>query len=709
MARREEELQQDQAPIEQLPPEQAPQEAQPPVDEATIQRRRAELEQVASNTVANAERMERRKQELTAVLAQNNMLPGQVEQQLAEQQLEKRNEPKRITSEKVLEATAILEDYRKGKQNLEARIVENELWFRQQHWEQLRAQDKTYIPSSGWVFNSLANKHADMIDNLPECTCLPQEPSDEHTAELLTSILPVVLEQAHFEETYSDECWSKIKTGTGIYGVFWNPQASNGVGDIEIRNIDILSMFWEPGITDLQKSQNVFTVELWNNDALESMYPQLKDKLSTPSVDVAKYIYDDDIDTSSKSAVVDWYYKKIIGGKTVLCYVKYVNDVVLYASEDDENLNGDNAGSMEGIRGYYDHGKYPFIVDALYPEVGTFAGFGYIDIMKDNAITIDRLNAIIVRNAEQGAMRRYFVRNDTAINMDEFGDWTNPIIHVTNGNMGEEHIREYVPVGLSDVYVSVLQAKIDELKETSSNRDFSNGSTASGVTSGAAISALQEAGSKVSRDIIRGSYRAYSDICKLCIELMRQFYDVPRFFRITGDKGQTEFAQFDNSAIVAQPQADPTGVGIGDRLPVFDIKVKAHKANPFSRVAQNQDAINYFSMGFFNPQLSDQALACLDIMDIDNKEKMVQRISENGTMYDQIMQMQQLIAQLVQEVQEYTGITTEQILGAEQGQAPVEAPAEEPAPEGKPKKLAGDNEYPTVKAAKERAVAATKV
>ena len=692
----------EQMPAEQLPVEQESAEEQtaPPqtVDDATVERRREQLQQVVDNKM----RMERRKQQMTEMLAAKGLLPGQVEQQLAEQQLLKRNEPKRITSEKVLEATQILERYRKGKENLEKRIVENELWFRQQHWENLRAQDKTYIPSSGWVFNSLANKHADMIDNLPECTCLAQEPSDEQTAEMLTSILPVVLENADFEETYSQECWQKIKTGTGVYGVFWNPQAQNGLGDIDIKSVDILSLFWEPGVTDIQKSQNVFTVELWNNDVLESQYPQLKDKLATPSIDVAKYVYDDDIDTSTKSAVVDWYYKKIIGGKTILCYVKYVNDVVLYASEDDDNLVSDQ---IEGIKGYYDHGKYPFIIDALYPEVGTFAGFGYIDIMKDNAVTIDRLNAIIIRNAEQGAMRRYFVRNDAAINMDEFADWTNPIIHITNGNLGEEHMREYVPVNLSDVYVNILQAKIDELKETSANRDFSNGSTAAGVTSGAAISALQEAGSKVSRDIIRQSYRAYSEICKLCIEIMRQFYDVPRYFRITGDSGQTEFTQFDNSQISPQPQEDPTGVGIGDRLPVFDIKVKAHKANPFSRVAQNQDAINYFSMGFFNPQLADQALACLEMMDIDNKDKMKQRISENGTMYEQLMQMQALVQQLLAEVQDVTGIA---MPGTEQ--PPVEEQEQTaPQPQGKPKQLEGEKEYPTVKAAKERSVAATKV
>ena len=46
------------------------------------------------------------------------------------------------------------------------------------------------------------------------------------------------------------------------------------------------------------------------------------------------------------------------------------------------------------------------------------------------------------------------------------------------------------------VALNVLEMKIDELKETSSNRDVSQGSSSGGVTAAAAIAALQEAGNK---------------------------------------------------------------------------------------------------------------------------------------------------------------------------------------------------------------------
>lgn len=572
---------------------------------------------IKKETLPSSEKTHDRLRELAQVLGRKQLLPAQVERTLAQKQLDRREEPKKITAEDLRRAAKELERYRAGKVNLERRIVENELWFRQQHWEQLRPQDKVYIPSSGWVFNSLANKHADLMDNYPECTCLPREPSDEKTAAVLDSVLPVVLETNRFEKVYSDNAWQKVKMGTGVYGVFWDPRKNNGMGDVEIRCVDLLNLFWEPGISDIQQSRNVFTVELWSNETLEELYPRLRGKLSAPTVDVTKYIYDDFIDTSDRSAVVDWYYKRRVNGKTVLCYVKFVGDTVLYSSEDDP----------DAASGYYAHGLYPFVIDALYPEVGTLAGFGFIDIMKDNAATIDRLNALIVRNAEQGAMRRYFTRNDTSVNMEEFTDWTKPLIHVVNGNLGEDALREYAPAQLSGVYVQVLQAKIDELKETTGNRDFSQGGTAAGVTSGVAISALQEAGNKTSRDIIKGSYRAYADVCRMIIELMRQFYDVPRYFRIIGEDGSLSFTSFDNSAIIAQQQNDPDSLGLGTRQPDFDIRVRAHKSNPFSRAQQNQDAMTFFNMGFFEPARARQALACLEMMDLENKDKLVASIT----------------------------------------------------------------------------------
>lgn len=541
-----------------------------------------------------------------------------------------------IGEKEVAKALEILMKYKEGKSNLEKRIIENEQWYKMRHWEQIRDASKTPQPepSSAWLFNSIANKHADAMDNYPEPSILPREEGDQPDAEMLTSIVPCVLERNEFEQTYNDGWWYKLKTGTGGYGVFWNKLLENGLGDIDIKQIDILNVFWEPGIKDIQKSPHFFNVELVENEALQNEYPDLKDKLGAgPSIEVGQYIYDDAVDNSTKSAVVDWYYKQTIqtetGAKTILQYCKFCNGVVLFASENVPEFRE---------RGWYDHGDYPFEFDVLFSEEGTPCGFGYIDIMKDCQMYIDKLNQIIIKHAFLAGNPRWFVSDGTNINKKQFTDEKEQFIDVA-GMIDDTRLKQWQVNPLDNQIVNHLRDKIDELKETSQNRDFSQGSTASGVTAASAIAALQEAGNKGSRDMIKSSYRTFTRIVYLCIELIRQFYTEPRSFRIVGENGATKYIQYQNEQIQAQALGQAFGEDLGFRKPIFDIKVKSHKSSPFSRVAQNELAKELYGAGFFNPQISDQALMALDMMDFEGKDAVAKKISENSQLYNLLQQM----------------------------------------------------------------------
>ena len=119
-----------------------------------------------------------------------------------------------IGREQIQAAQQTLQKYKEGKHNLEQRIVENEQWFKLRHWECMRKSETNQVePSSGWLFNAIANKHADAMDNFPSPNVLPREEGDKAEAEMLSSIIPVILEQNDFEETY-DNVWDyKLKAG----------------------------------------------------------------------------------------------------------------------------------------------------------------------------------------------------------------------------------------------------------------------------------------------------------------------------------------------------------------------------------------------------------------------------------------------------------------------------------------------------------------
>ena len=536
----------------------------------------------------------------------------------------------------VAQATQTLQRYKAGKAALDQRLVDNELWFRMGHWKHKAdplMPGKTQA-SSGWLFNSIANKHADAMDNYPEPNVLPRAADDEAAARALSSVLPVVLEQADYEQVYSDCWWRKLKQGTGVTGVFWDPSLRGGVGDIALRSMNLLMLYWEPGVSDIQDSPDLFSLSLEDTARLTAQYPWLAGHAASV-LDVPRYIHENGVDTTSKSLVVDWYYKRPDeAGRMVLHYCKFCNGVVLYATQNDPAL---------ARRGLYDHGQYPFVFDTLFVEEDSPAGFGYIDVMKDCQIAIDKMNHAMDENVLLSARQRYVLSDTAGVNEEELADLSKDIIHVV-GRLNEDSFRPLQTASLQGNSLSYRQSRIEELKEISGNRDMTQGGTSGGVTAASAIAALQEAGSKLSRDMLKSAYRAFSRQCYLIIELMRQFYDEQRVFRILGPSGENQFLPFSAAALRPRPAQEVGGVELGSREPVFDIVVSAAKKSTFSRLSQNETAKECYQLGFFDPRNADAALAALEMMDFEGVEKVRQRVRQNGTMARQLQQLQQRLS-----------------------------------------------------------------
>lgn len=550
-----------------------------------------------------------------------------------------------VGAEQVKKFTDVLQKYKAGKSQTEQRIVASESWWKLRNTQEEQKEtrigmDGGFKSVSGWLHNVIVSKHADAMEAFPEPNILPREVGDRSEARMLTSIIPCVLEHNHFEATYDDAMWQKLKTGTGAYKVIWDKSKLNGLGDIGIECINLLNVFWEPGVTDIQKSRYFFHTELWDKDILEQRYPeQLKDKLKGQTFMSTRFLYDDHVDQENKVTVIEVYYHKYVMGRDTLQYCKYVNDIVLYATENEPEM---------AMRGLYDHGKYPYVFDPLFPIEGSPCGYGYVDLCRNPQTEIDLLKTSFIKNAMVGSVPRYFAQNDAKINEEEFLDLSQVIVHVPN--VREDALRKIEHTSLDGIYVNVLDRSIQELRETSGNTETSTGNIQSGVTAASAIAALQEASGKGSRDSTQAAYRAFSDIVDMCIELIRQFYDMPRKFRILGQYGSEQFITYTNGGIQPQHQGNDFGEDMGYRLPVFDIKVSAQKKNVYTKVTQNELALQFFKMGFFNPQMTDQALMCLDLMEFDGRDDVMQKVAQNGTMFQKLVQYMELALTFAQMV-----------------------------------------------------------
>ena len=536
-----------------------------------------------------------------------------------------------IGKDEIRKATQTLRQYMTGKHALDQRLIENDQWWRQRHWDVIQEHGTTQLKTkSAWLVNVVLSKHADAMDALPEPNCLPRAEDDKAEAEQLSSILPVVLVNANFAEAWNKCWWRKLKGGTAIYGVFWDKSMHNGLGDVAVRAVDPLKLYWQPGKEKLQDSRNVFLIEMVDNETLEEQYPELKGKLGAKELLAREYYHDNHINTANMSPVIDWYYKKRVEGRTVLHYVKYMGEHILYATENDPERTD---------TGLYAHGLYPFFPDVLFPEEGSPAGFGYIDLCKDAQRQIDLMNNAIVANCVAAATPRWMKRGDDGVNEEEYADWTRPFVHV-QGSIDENAMRQITVTPLSGNYLAILDGKINELKEVSGNRDVNNGGVPSGVTAASAIAAMQEQSGKLSRDQIRTSYKTFEAVVSCVIEVIRQFYDAPRTFRITGADSQEQYVEYDNHALQETVSVDPVTEEVSYDKPEFDLKISAQNATEYTKMAQNELALQLYQQGFFAPNNADPALAALNMMDFDGREDVIKTVQNNGTLFQMLQAMQ---------------------------------------------------------------------
>ena len=570
-----------------------------------------------------------------------------------------------FTPDKVSEVLQILHEYKDGKTTVDMKATENQEWWRLRHWNVIQGKTEAgkakVEVGSAWAVNSILNKHADFMDSFPKANVLAREADDEEEAQILSKILPAIEEHTDAEQVYNTAGYDFLIDGTAITSVLWDPMAHDGMGDIKKTNVDIHNVFWQPGIEDIQQSKYFFDVSVADVNDVKLQYPDIADRIGGGKQGfITEYIHDDNINHQNDIEIINCYYKKLemrpvlinidpqtvaqhLVPREILHMAIIIGDQCVFCSEDNPEYQD----------GFYKHGKYPYVFRKCFPVKDSPCGFGYLDIMKYPQRDIDKLDQAIMKNTMMKAKPRWWVKKNADINKEAFADWNEEIVEVGSGDLGSA-VQQMDVDTLPAIVETHLEAKIDELKEISGNRDFSQGSTASGVTAASAIAALQEAGSKLSRDINKAMYRGSREEYYLEIELIRQFYTEPRTFRIDDGSGRYEYMDYSNVNIA--PQDITTPEGTRHKKSIFDLEVSAEKQSPFSRASQNETAKELYQLGLFAPDNATSALVCLDMMEFEGKEKIKQQIQQNDTFMQQFQQMQQLIIQLSPEAAVQMGL-----------------------------------------------------
>ena len=282
--------------------------------------------------------------------------------------------------------------------------------------------------------------------------------------------------------------------------------------------------------------------------------------------------------------------------------MKFSGNKVLFSSEDAEGYED----------GFYKHGRFPFSFDVLNPVPGKITGMGTVDVSKNMQARIDKLDASITRHAAKCAAGRVVGKKNNGINKTEFLDLDAEYIEIQQGDL-KEAVREIQISPMPAFVMNHRNKLIDELKEICGNRDFAQGGTTGGVTSGTALSLLQSANDKLVRDSVNFSYICFAEIVEFVIELIREFYTEEKVFRVTGSDGKSDYKRVKNTDIFG-----------GECAAVYDVTVTVEKSNPYQRGMHNSLIMELAGAGLLNPQNFVVNKFILSQLNFDGKDKLIQ-------------------------------------------------------------------------------------
>lgn len=517
----------------------------------------------------------------------------------------------RVSAELLSRALDAYNTYKADKYALINRIKDNERFYRESYSRYAETVKAHMSCDTPFIFSAIENARSDAVENFPVPNILERSEEGSEIAEALTKVIPAQLEMSGFKRVYKENARNKYKYGTAVYGVFYNDIKDT----IDITAVDILDIYVDMHLSNIQDSQFLFVSAAIDNDVLVEAYPQFA-ALFTGDADIETLT--DSYRIKNRTTVLDCYYKTAGGAVHMM---KLCKDTIIAATED-----------MEGYEnGLYDHGLYPVVFDVLYPVEHCPFGFGMIDIGKPTQIEINKLDDAITENVMIGSKPRYLSKRSGGIDESEFKDMAKHIVHYEGD---PDALKAIDSVPLSEYALSHREHKKDELKEMLANRDFQQGATSGGVTAASAIETLQQAGEKRSRAIIDDTYDSFEDIVFMVIELMRQFYNGERTFRVSDELGQKQFARFSNEQMYAKVS---TASGLMWRPIEFDIDVVPQRENPYTRETANNTILTFWQSGLLAPQNFDMSVLALKNMNFDGKDKLIRDIR---SLQEKLMQQQ---------------------------------------------------------------------
>ena len=523
----------------------------------------------------------------------------------------------------VEESYGLFKRYYAGTREFREQCRRNEEYWKANHWYDKRTRPGDPKPTTPMIFSMVDNLHSDIMDHYPEPQILPVEPGDDDLAEELSVIVQSILDRRNFRKLYRAETRRCLKRGASCWQVVWDNDLYGGIGDVNVLPWDIRYFLWEPGVEDIQDGESVIKFSFRKRRYFKERYPDLYPKMRADGWrgQIERYNTEDpSSDDNDEILLMERWYKRYSPElrRSVVHVARIAGYQLLFWSEDRE---------ITRRAGVYEDGLFPFVVMPLYPLDDTPIGLSIIDIFRDNQDYIDKLDQIVLKNALMAGKLRLLKSPSCSIPLEKLADWGEETLE--GQGIGGDNIRWFQAAPLPPMVQQHLLFKIQMMKEESGQNQFNRGEGGRGVTAASAIMALQEAGSKRSRNMISHFYDYFSEMVWLMASRIRQFYDEGRVFRVKGGDTREGNEIIRYQAKRMRYRVDKTGRRrkAEDGTPLarrmeFDVKVRAQKQSPYQSMYLNELAMQLRGAGVLDE------MELLDMMSFEGKDKVKKMVRD---------------------------------------------------------------------------------
>lgn len=495
-----------------------------------------------------------------------------------------------------------------AKSELHDKWKKYEDYYKADQWKGKKVDPKRVMPVVNYIFTTIESLLPYLTSNVPDPIVLPVLPEDEEVAEDLTKIVKIILEKNNIVRALHVGERVRLKFGTAIWKVFFDPTKLNGLGDVAFEVVDPVNFFIDPNeVNDLQNADFCGTATRRSLEYIKRRYPDKANEIVPDQfyTELAAYGDEEDLDPRNTQATLIEYWKKdeedglvriVVAGETLLRY--------------DTN--------------FYLHGKYPFIRSLNYPVQKSFWGMSEAEQLINLQDIINKLLQIVIENVALANGQLIVDKNASGIK-DIRGLanklWQPGLVIPSNDPNAIKKLDGVVAPAWVINLIQLIQKDIELVTGIS---PLYLGQAPGSVTAASGILALQEQATARVRLKLQEQGKLIEELTQFIIAYAVEFYTEDRYFRYLDENRQMKWIEMNNEDLA---KVDDEGNLI---IPEYDVQVAVGFDAPMSRAYIEQQALQLFQMGIID------AVEVMKTMNFPLKEEIIERLEEKAALTGQL-------------------------------------------------------------------------